>query len=397
MDTNENDYMTNFHNFNQSTSPQSKRNTKNLSLKLGPSHNNNNNNDDFHSQGPIPFPSVKSHTTTNSPITSSSFPNSNPPPPATRLFRHPSLSLSKNTPPESNSTLRRRTTLSLSIPSDPDSSSKTSSKLSSNSIPSFSSSSPITSSPIIPFTPLEFLPTLPSSKRSNSTTSSNKTLNPNESSNILRTQTLIQNMSMIDISSEGDTNKINAYPNGPVCVLEPNVFLYSEPTAEQIQKFDLVINVARELIPPIPGTNFTKDKIQSVKIRDDKTDYYFVPWTHTSKLCTDLPYLTDIIINSLSKNEKILIHCQCGVSRSASLIVALIMKIKHMNLNDAYNFLKEKAPDISPNMSLIFQLMEWGEIIGVSNNNSTSSLCESLQSSNNNEMQIQSDPLMTYQ
>lgn len=387
MDKNENDYMTNFHNFNQSTtSPQSKRNTKNLSLKLAPTNE---------VQTPIPFPNVKSHTTTNSPITSSSsFPNS-PPPAATRLFRHPSLSLSKNTPPESNSTLRRRTTLSLSIPTDPETSSKTSSsKLSSNSIPSFSSSSPITSSPIIPFTPLEFLPNS-SSQRSNSTTSSNKTLNPNESSNILRTQTLIQNMSMIDISTKGDTNKINAYPNGPVCVLEPNLFLYSEPNYDQLQKFDLVINVARELSPPIPdASNFTKDKIQCIKIREGKGNYYFVPWTHTSKLCTDLPFLTDLIIKSLSKNdEKILIHCQCGVSRSASLIVALIMKLKNLNLNDAYNYLKEKAPDISPNMSLIFQLMEWGEIIGVSNNNSTS-LCDGLQ---NNEMQIQSDPLMTFQ
>lgn len=41
------------------------------------------------------------------------------------------------------------------------------------------------------------------------------------------------------------------------------------------------------------------------------------------------------------------------------------MKLNHENLNDSYNSLKLQADKISPNMSLIFQLMEWGEILGV--------------------------------
>lgn len=420
MDNNENDYMTNFHNFNQSTSPQSKRNTKNLSLKLGPSNQQSIGND-FRPkvQSPIPFPTIKQDhslsssgtaSISGSPILSSS----NPPAPP-RLFRHPSLSLSKgnNNAIESNSTLRRRTTLSLSIPTEPELNSKTSAKLSSNSIPSISSSSPITSSPIVPSTPLEFanLPN-PSSKRSSSTTSSNQTIHNdnggfNNNNNILRTQTLIQNLSNIDLSGEGDTNKVNAYPNGPACVLEPNLYLYSEPTAQELESFDLIINVAKELKPPIPDNIFPKDRVTNVKIRNGEGNYFFVPWTHTSKLCSDLPMLTDLIIDALANAKKVLIHCQCGVSRSASLIVALFMKLKNLNLNDAYNMLKEKAPDISPNMSLIFQLMEWGEIIGVSSTSGyNDNLCDSpisLQSkenASNGEIKIHhntNDPLMTFQ
>lgn len=150
--------------------------------------------------------------------------------------------------------------------------------------------------------------------------------------------------------SFSDEFKDNAYPKGPLLVCGSNIFLYSEPTLEDVLKFDVVVNVAKEI------PNFTS-KLPSYK----RKDYHHVNWTHTSKICDDLPYLTDIIHQADINNRKVLIHCQCGVSRSASLIVAYIMKYQDLSLNDAYNMLKGVAKDISPNMSLIFQLMEWNE------------------------------------
>ncbi|KAI0463667.1 hypothetical protein LJB42_002671 [Komagataella kurtzmanii] len=143
----------------------------------------------------------------------------------------------------------------------------------------------------------------------------------------------------------------NPYDSGPVCVLEPNLYLYSEPTLDQLDRFDVVINVAKEI------PNYQRE------IRNKGKTYYFVPWTHTSNLCPDLPLLTSVIENSLSSGKATLIHCQCGVSRSASLIVAYLMKKYGLNLNDAYNRLKVKAPSISPNMNLIFYLAEWGKTL----------------------------------
>lgn len=64
-----------------------------------------------------------------------------------------------------------------------------------------------------------------------------------------------------------------------------------------------------------------------------------------------------------AEGKRILVHCQCGVSRSASLVVAFVMKERSWDLNQAYAFVKRKAPAISPNMGLIFQLMEWGRIL----------------------------------
>ncbi|CAI4050150.1 tyrosine/serine/threonine protein phosphatase MSG5 SKDI_14G2690 [Saccharomyces kudriavzevii IFO 1802] len=144
------------------------------------------------------------------------------------------------------------------------------------------------------------------------------------------------------------------YLDGPLLVVPPNLYLYSEPKLEDILSFDLVINVAKE----IPNLESLIPPEMARKVR-----YYHIEWTHTSKIVSDLSRLTHIMHTAYLQNKKILVHCQCGVSRSASLIVAYIMRYYGLNLNDAYNKLKTVAKDISPNMGLIFQLMEWGGML----------------------------------
>uniref|UniRef100_V5EWX5 protein-tyrosine-phosphatase n=2 Tax=Kalmanozyma brasiliensis (strain GHG001) TaxID=1365824 RepID=V5EWX5_KALBG len=67
---------------------------------------------------------------------------------------------------------------------------------------------------------------------------------------------------------------------------------------------------------------------------------------------------------------KVLVHCQCGVSRSATLVIAFVMQAAAMRygfeaartllgMHDCYNMVKEKSSSISPNISLIYQLVEW--------------------------------------
>lgn len=153
-------------------------------------------------------------------------------------------------------------------------------------------------------------------------------------------------------------NVKNAYPNGPLLVIPPNIYLYSEPTLHEILDFDLIINVAEE----VPNLQYTIPPECHGKI-----EYYHVEWSHQSKIVKDLNKLTNLMHRATLQNKKILIHCQCGVSRSASLMVAYIMRYCNMSLNDAYNKLKSIAKDISPNMGLIFQLMEWSEKLNIIN------------------------------
>ena len=48
-----------------------------------------------------------------------------------------------------------------------------------------------------------------------------------------------------------------------------------------------------------------------------------------------------------------------GVSRSATIVLAYLMKYHHNTLKDAFNFLIEKRPQIWPNEGFLLQLLRY--------------------------------------
>lgn len=78
----------------------------------------------------------------------------------------------------------------------------------------------------------------------------------------------------------------------------------------------------------------------------------------------------EFINESRNKKEAVLVSCQQGVSRSASLIIAYIMKTLQLNVAQAYAFVKLRNPHISPNLNLMNQLTEFEKIL-FQNSNST--------------------------
>ncbi|KAJ1729724.1 hypothetical protein LPJ61_003386 [Coemansia biformis] len=63
------------------------------------------------------------------------------------------------------------------------------------------------------------------------------------------------------------------------------------------------------------------------------------------------------------RHEGVLVHCQLGVSRSASLVIAYAMRTMDMGFATAYDYVRLRAPCISPNLSLISQLCEYGRTL----------------------------------
>lgn len=62
---------------------------------------------------------------------------------------------------------------------------------------------------------------------------------------------------------------------------------------------------------------------------------------------------------ALSQNCGVLVHCLAGVSRSVTVTVAYLMQKLHLSLNDAYDLVKRKKSNISPNFSFMGQLLDF--------------------------------------
>mmetsp|Transcript_16710 Transcript_16710/g.2726 ORF Transcript_16710/g.2726 Transcript_16710/m.2726 type:complete len:138 (+) Transcript_16710:76-489(+) len=57
----------------------------------------------------------------------------------------------------------------------------------------------------------------------------------------------------------------------------------------------------------------------------------------------------DLIHNILSQHRNILVHCFAGVSRSATIVIAYLMRYKGMVLRDAILHVRSRRPWINPN------------------------------------------------
>ncbi|KZF22213.1 DSPc-domain-containing protein, partial [Xylona heveae TC161] len=150
-----------------------------------------------------------------------------------------------------------------------------------------------------------------------------------------------------------EAKKSPAYPCGPVCVYDPHVYLYLEPNEVEASQFDVVLNVAREVNNPFL---LRKERRAS----EGTLDYIHVPWDHNTNIVDDMLSLVKVIDDRVAQGKRVLVHCQCGVSRSASLIVAYgLYKNPDLTVQQAYDAVKQRSRWIGPNMNLIYQLSEF--------------------------------------
>ncbi|APA10524.1 hypothetical protein SS1G_06950 [Sclerotinia sclerotiorum 1980 UF-70] len=221
----------------------------------------------------------------------------------------------------------------------------------------------------------------------------------------------------------GEDCKSPSYPDGPILMHEPTIHLYSEPKMEEAAEFDVVINVAREVKNPfeaklgemkreeeekqkrlshttiesrdnfvdsyteIPGTAGTISSFQtayetqSAGSESSSTEsspstprpstsemkipeYIHIPWDHNTDVQGELWDLCQTIESRAKEGKRVLVHCQQGASRSATLIIAYGMYINQdLSANEAYNLAQSKSRWVNPNMSLLFSLNDFKKVI----------------------------------
>ncbi|RAL00648.1 putative protein-tyrosine phosphatase [Aspergillus ibericus CBS 121593] len=203
-------------------------------------------------------------------------------------------------------------------------------------------------------------------------------------------------------SRESTRRNERGYPNGPIQIYDSGVFLYLEPTAQEASRFDVVVNVAKEVANPFTNTSGGTSTVVSTMRNGSASanrlstgepwtamsdvsfksafeyppsdesspatpqkdssgpEYVHVGWDHNSEILDDLFPLCALIESRIAEGKKVLVHCQLGASRSASLVIAYgLYKNRQLDFNSVYEMVKERSRWVSPNMSLIYQLTDF--------------------------------------
>lgn len=69
--------------------------------------------------------------------------------------------------------------------------------------------------------------------------------------------------------------------------------------------------------------------------------------------------VADRIHQTGKRNGRTLVHCVAGVSRSASLCIAYLMKYHRLSLLDAHQWVRSRRPVVRPNMGFWRQLIDY--------------------------------------
>ncbi|XP_042298322.1 dual specificity protein phosphatase 14 [Sceloporus undulatus] len=90
-------------------------------------------------------------------------------------------------------------------------------------------------------------------------------------------------------------------------------------------------------------------------------EYYKVPVADMPNAPISLYFdsVADKIQSVARKHGVTLVHCAAGVSRSATLCIAYLMKYQNVSLYEAYNWVKSRRPVIHPNVGFWRQLIEY--------------------------------------
>ena len=93
-------------------------------------------------------------------------------------------------------------------------------------------------------------------------------------------------------------------------------------------------------------------------------EYIHLPWEHNSKVYDDWLRICELIDNRVMQGKRVLVHCQLGVSRSASLIVAYgIYKNPKLSPDEAREQAKKQSRWIDLNMHFMYELGDFKKLL----------------------------------
>ncbi|KAK0197124.1 protein-tyrosine phosphatase-like protein [Armillaria mellea] len=81
--------------------------------------------------------------------------------------------------------------------------------------------------------------------------------------------------------------------------------------------------------------------------------------TSSADIKSYLEAACNYIDQSLRSGKSVLVHCQQGVSRSASIVIAYLIRNRGMSYDSAFAYVKRERACIAPNSGFVQALREW--------------------------------------
>ncbi|XP_074552795.1 uncharacterized protein LOC141809601 [Halichoeres trimaculatus] len=133
----------------------------------------------------------------------------------------------------------------------------------------------------------------------------------------------------------------------PLSAILPRLYLGAESDVTQDGLASLGISYVLSVSRCSPQPSFLPcSRYLRIPIDDSLWDD-LLPW---------IPQALSFIDGAMSSGASVLVHCAAGISRSPALAVAYIMYRMGLDLDQAYRFVKERRPSISPNFNFLGQL-----------------------------------------
>ncbi|KAM9146870.1 dual specificity protein phosphatase 8 isoform 1-T1 [Pangshura tecta] len=111
------------------------------------------------------------------------------------------------------------------------------------------------------------------------------------------------------------------------------------------------------------GISYVLNASNSCPKPDFICDSHFMRIPVNDNYCEKLLPWLDKSIEFIDKAKvsscQVIVHCLAGISRSATIAIAYIMKTMGLSSDDAYRFVKDRRPSISPNFNFLGQLLEY--------------------------------------
>ncbi|KAK0481911.1 hypothetical protein IW261DRAFT_1397919 [Armillaria novae-zelandiae] len=202
-----------------------------------------------------------------------------------------------------------------------------------------------------------------------------------------------------------------SYADGPLQII-PGIWLGSEDNTRDWPRLckrgiKIVLNVTKEIASPFDASQPLRSFASAPDLKSPRPDTFYpahhasgcpamhylkLMWSHGQQdlVTTGFPAAMAFTDAAFNRGDGVLIHCECGVSCSATMIIALVMRAaaEHSpavppeiwalkGMQPAYDFVKQKSKWIGPTMYLIYQLLDYErKLTGFLSNSECSSIVD---------------------